>query len=94
MFRGMESACPLCGVVGTPVTLPFEGYVKGWVTSISECSKCHLSFSTRRDVPSELYDIIYRQASKVVGYHRYAAYAEHIRKQRDPGVWLAPCASG
>lgn len=63
--------------------------MKGWATTICECGGCQLSFSTRRDVPEGLYDCIYRQASQIPGYDRYIGYATQIRKERNPGEYLA-----
>lgn len=87
--QNVESPCPLCGGAGRGVTSQFEGYCRGWTTSIRECVSCDISYSARRDIPDSLYEGIYRHAETIPGYERYGRYAGIIGEQADPLAWLA-----
>jgi SAM-dependent methyltransferase len=81
--------CPVCGGQSRQVSGEFEGYVEGYRLSVLECSGCDLRFSSRLDVPDELYERIYEHAATLPGYDRYAAYASTVSQHPDPLELLA-----
>jgi SAM-dependent methyltransferase len=85
----IATACPVCNGSGTPAAADLEGYLTGWRTALMLCTSCDLTFSTRRDIPPGLYESIYRNSSKLPGYHRYDRYEKHARRQGTGLAWLA-----
>lgn len=81
--------CPTCKEPGTAVSGRFDGYLEGYPVAIVECPRCGLRYADRLDVPDTLYESIYRHASVLPGYDRYARYAREVTRSADPLQTLA-----
>jgi len=81
--------CPLCG--GHPeLWVPhLPTAIAGGSVDAYRCQACNSVFSWPLVVPTGLYDAIYRNASRLVGYTRYARYAESSQRAEDPLRHLA-----
>ena len=82
-------ACPLCG--GHPeLWVPhLPTAIAGGSVDAYRCQDCNSVFSWPLVVPTGLYDAIYRNSSRLVGYTRYARYAKRSQRAEDPLGYLA-----
>jgi 2-polyprenyl-3-methyl-5-hydroxy-6-metoxy-1,4-benzoquinol methylase len=81
--REATAACPVCAGPSVAASEEFEGYIEGYRVVVLQCVSCDLRYSSRLDVPPDLYDIIYTYAPVLPGYDRYARYAATIRRRAD-----------
>jgi SAM-dependent methyltransferase len=82
-------SCPACDGPSDQVSDEFEGYIEGYRLSVMECRACTLRFSSRFDVPYDLYENIYVHGAMLPGYDRYAAYASAVTEHPRPLDLLA-----
>jgi len=82
-------ACPLCGGYPELWVPDLQTAITGGSVDAYRCRDCNSVFSWPLVIPTGLYDAIYRNASRLVGYTRYARYAERSQRAEDPLGYLA-----
>ena len=84
------TSCPLCSEQASVIYQGHPGYQEPDVFDIARCNTCQTSFVLADGIDvSPIYEAIYRQASVIPGYGRYAVYAREILKSEDPLGYLA-----
>ena len=81
--------CQICGATAQRVCSDYPGYRAGMLFSIYACTNCDTSFADPMAVDASIYEDIYRNAKNIVGYARYAKYAEVLLDSEDPLGQLA-----
>ncbi len=76
--------CPICKSASTRVLRNIQGYQQGNYFDICECDICCVSWSAPLLADEKIYDAIYKDVTRVPGYHRYYVLAEAIEKSSDP----------
>lgn len=82
-------ACLLCGKDAHIVETAFPGYKEPDTFTIYECPYCDTQFSYPRVETAHIYDLIYKNAEKVLGYDRYYKYKNAVITHTNPLQYLA-----
>lgn len=90
MNNKSEIKCLLCGCSTELKHKAFPGYQEPLTFEIYHCINCNTAFSMPRITDTKkVYDNIYRNANKVLGYHRYWKYKKNVNKMEIPLDYLA-----
>jgi SAM-dependent methyltransferase len=81
--------CLLCGKEAVLAANNYNGYREGDNFSIYHCDNCNTAFSYPRIDSGYIYDLIYRNGSKVPGYDRYYKYFDTVKSLDHPLDYLA-----
>lgn len=81
--------CILCGQDANVIYKNHPGYKKPETFDICNCKTCDTSYSIPRNDATEIYDLIYKNGSKVMWYDRYWLYAKKVKLSKDPMSYLA-----
>ena len=82
-------ACLLCGKDAHIIEAEFPGYKEPDTFSIFECIHCNTQFPYPRVETAPIYELIYKNAEKVVGYDRYYRYKNTVKEYDKPLQYLA-----
>lgn len=81
--------CLLCGSSSELKHKAYPGYQIPSVFEIYYCPACNTSFSMPRDESKGIYELIYKNGSKVRWYERYWNYAKAVKNENKPLNFLA-----
>lgn len=81
--------CLICNSENTHNVGPVNGYVEGDIFNVHECLDCNVSWVMPLKSNDSLYNSIYKNAQRVVGYSRYWQLAEQIANKEDPLKFIA-----
>lgn len=84
-----EINCLLCGSSSELKHKAYPGYQIPSVFEIYYCPTCNTSFSMPRDDSNGIYELIYKNGSKVRWYERYWNYAKAVKNENKPLNFLA-----
>ncbi|MBU1075143.1 class I SAM-dependent methyltransferase [Patescibacteria group bacterium] len=81
--------CPICKSKNiTEIYSEFPGYIEGTSYNIFSCNQCNIQFISKESTNKTIYNIIYSQKN-APGYDRYYRYAQTIKDQKNPLLFLA-----
>jgi 2-polyprenyl-3-methyl-5-hydroxy-6-metoxy-1,4-benzoquinol methylase len=81
-----------CALCSAPLQIEFRnypGYREPSHYDILHCEKCNTSVASPCNVDEDLYDAIYARAPSIVGYSRYARFADEVLGRADALAYLA-----
>lgn len=81
--------CLLCGGSSKLKHKAYPGYQIPSAYEIYYCPTCNTSFSMPRDESNGIYELIYKNGSKVRWYERYWNYAKAVKNENKPLNFLA-----
>jgi SAM-dependent methyltransferase len=81
--------CLICGSIKKVAPIDIQGYREEERYKVYYCSICNTSHVSPQSVDSELYNLIYSNASAIPGYDRYVNYASCVEKKPSPLNYLA-----
>jgi len=84
----MYKICQLCKNKANIVENHLQGYVENDFYQVYFCNNCNTSFIDPMET-GEVYNFIYQNAKKVLGYDRYYHYSETVKNQKKPLDYLA-----
>jgi len=87
---GLESICPACRSQTAVIYDSLPAFRKGLPDyTVYECPNCGMQYVEPRTELHGVYDEIYAHANRMPGYDRYAMYAKHVKRCKDPAGFLA-----
>jgi len=81
--------CTICGHYARPLIKGIQGFRAGLNFDLYNCGICDSSFANPLEVDADIYNQIYANSSKLIGYNRYLEYATNIVNQDHPLSWLS-----
>lgn len=83
-----STLCLWCGAKNANFKTIQKGYQEPELFKIFCCDSCNTAFSLPRINSNAVYELIYKNASKVQGYSRYQHYQERVLLEKDPLDYL------
>ena len=81
--------CPICGSSVELKSNRLPSYNQNGIYNVFYCYSCNTSYTWPRIPDNNLYEQIYKNAGRVIGYNRYIEYAEQVLQHSDPLGYLA-----
>ena len=81
--------CSLCGSSIKILERNHMGYLQSDTFKICYCLSCNTQFSYPKVETSYIYDLIYKNAEVLPGYHRYYRYKNAVKTRKKPLRYLA-----
>ena len=81
--------CVICKNKAYIVLEKIDGYIQGSKYDIHECPICKTSFSDPLKSDPFVYNSIYKNPEKIIGYNRYLKYKNNVKSKPFPLEYLA-----
>lgn len=81
--------CPICEVATKLRYKGHPGYSEPQKYDIYNCPNCKVAFADPLKTSSEVYNLIYKNRTNIIGYKRYEKFAEEIVSAKEPLQYLS-----
>lgn len=79
----MQTPCGLCGASAERLFHRHDAFQAPATFDVYQCANCDTNFAAPMAVDAGIYELIYRNASKVPGYARYERYRAQLKSGTD-----------